>query len=1703
MTPQVPNDDKRITFNPLTLLSLKQHSALFVDPPHFPQQPEDDKQRLFMIVGAEGSGKKIAAVNLAVRISQQEQMLNQSSNDSTRETLPIKIYQHRESIPFDLNTILSEPESSGIFIILDVHQYRVKADDFASDKVDYYNAQLRKHKAYFIFTADEQKFERIQEIGIKPYSTQGVMLESVIKTHENYYLKADQIPDQPLVVHLRRPETRQELEKLKTPKNIGIFFQNLTRASLRDGEESNEVKRLIQSILRNDTPELRRWFRGLPMNIKLFVMTMASLLDNNYTIDRFAAEELYFAFIQKVRQKPGLDRESVFTDPRIVGFDDVIATANMFFEDTTLTFNSDELRESILSHEIDSYQSLLWILAEMLVDHIAPPPQKHVPNPAVYQYIGDPDAPSLMFENAQEVLANLVGTVGIRRKDRLRDLLLRLGEMGNQVELAGQLLFPIARKPEHHPFYFEILERWLYPKDQNGKVSEFYRPEEVMTALYALKSTYAAAALHEPTRQKLQKYIVDAAKISSALEHFITQKEDERSQEIQNEIDTLRAERGKNAVTETDIQKRQNQKQTEIAQLTLFTTELITIFILLMLNDIAQQYPQDVVQIINEWLKNGLNQVASEEYELDDDADIERMLRIEDSSALNTELARAARQRQKRKRRIVLQNMQWHIGMLSAVMFFDAEANNLSYQSDESRDDEDAIDTDTPDAPTTENESRSTFTTATPEHDTASDALPVSEDATDEEMPSETPESLTTSDQEDLADNGSKHEANLRKPKREEDISAVVKSEDAKEDKSPESTDRKHQSAGIAAPKKNNRIAIVQKMFPFLDLLPNLLASANITFSEMSFLENMSRGESLLEYAKKGQIYYQFDVPYSFLQRDPLRAAFRMMHEWYKVMVDNPKNPDKDGQKEWLENVFPALLKLFNNATQGQRPLLRQILFAEGWIESPYAEIRSVAHALLARSFILDGRILDLPANRYGIVLLDWGTRDYEWDRYYRSAYTIIQQLSAMTPIKIYALGSSKLIKEIASRHNEPQLLMRELRPHRTSPRLLTPLFEDDAMLTDPANTHFVLALTPLESLGYDPTNSTTKPDILDLLDLTELEQQSVPAIDPQLQKIVDSNLYKENDPQKVEARRKLAEQSRAGSSWQWSQKLFLLTPDKESILNQFASRSTSKTNTQSVDIEKLFSLVDVYDRTFLSDTDNIVNAISLKLGKNLHTLKNPQWQDDLYAIWKGDETVFGIDNTFRFDDPHSIEQHLQTWIDSLEDVTKARHPRDVTMTIIWAVLAFSKHNLTKAVAMVARWLKSDSEANTIVGLACAKTLYNFYALAPDLYEQPQNYFSLLELLPSIMGIERGQDSSEFSPFINIIMTLARHEAWYNQLTKGEPLYLADALRNIRDRNSLYGLRVLVTLQQLFIRIARLYAQMKVSMSWMEFRQFMHEMAVEYNRTPSKPQQQKFHDWTYGKTSADDIKRGVVLLDEISKQLSDAYATSLGVDMLTAVSAENVRELVKNSPEELEKIDDRVRNIANFIILHSMRKLDIKMPELPHGQKYGVILIRGTSAARGKDLRSHVIGFVKEVRGRLKDSRGDRTTIDDIVFTIHHIGRRELIYNNSATPPNQVTLRLPDQISEPPLLITPILESYRQEEVAFVLIVSDHQPIDLADWFDEQEWINKIYLFGRGRAAWIDDFYGNDEKRKENIKEGITKITNLIMELLGLNSNKD
>ncbi len=1673
--------DIRKPFTPLDDDSLKRNEELFVRPTGLPEEPADSRQRIFLIVGENGSGRRIAAINFALKIA-----------EKNANGLRINIYQSQGTPLYDLNNIISHPhfERNAIYIVPDVFTHNLRADALSLAVASAYRIELQRQNAYLILTTTQTRIAEEVELAYAPMSTAGVDNAKVLRKHLDLEFSAQILTDDPVVQLLEQSDAQAEILKdLKTPKQIGILFQNL-RQNPPDPPDRETLKVYIQRVAKSETSTIRSRFRDLDLNARTFSLLVALMLDNDYSPTVYQAEELYYCVVQKLRQKSGLDGEQRLIDPRREGIYDVLNRASTFDQNNSLKFVDEYVFRNIVDYEISNYHGLLWVLAELLIDQIKVPEEDLLDetddDSTIEHFIGNPDLPTLTFGNATQLVADLVGHVGITREYKLITLLDRLTRNPDYEvkELAGRLLKPLARVPQHHQFIYRVLDKWLYPRrldpfdpllEEDDNTTD---PGEFFVAATAIGHIYSYFDNHD----RLHPYLLHMGAICGVYGQY--------EQDITEKLDLLldlhiletRAERGEQAITEQDIEEAREANRQLVAQEMLEVSEQSVITLLVVLENLMETHPENIAHIINEWIKQGIRQIEDDDFEFDD-VEIERLLSIDDSATRARIHKTMTEQRERHQRQSLLDNMAWHVGMVVAVYLF----QRVQYIRTREEEDDLAkkrLAARTGGKPDDGDEDKSVVVQP---DDVGKDKTPVQAKAMAGDDVGGVQDD-DDDDQEDIppADGGVADQADggaaLPQPDK---LKAAV-----------EEPPKKKRSVSRQT-MRSNRLSVSRTHFPLLDLLPALLDSYEIPLSPWGFIHNLASARIVEEFFFSDKIWFSYEIPYELLITDPLREAFRAILRWYDIMAGNKENPDEEGRQQWIERVYPALLSLFNKASHGQRPVLREMLFSEGWISSRHEDIRSLSHALLARSYVLDGRVLDLPIDRYGVVLMDAGVRNYDWDSYYKSAYRLIQQLASLVPIRIYQMGSTNLLKVLGEYNQDNQLLERELRPHFTRSRLLMPFVEtlpgESQPLLNVDKTHFMLALTPLEYIWAD-IDQDLQPDIIDMLDVLALASQSMQATDPELQRILRSSMYTEAE--KEAARQKLA--NTGGGDWAWKDKLFVLTPDKERVRSELMHQGLyqfvedGQPRNLSNDIEDFLTMIAVSDSTFVNDIDAIELTLSHQVTLNLHHVDRQEWLDNLQSFCSilGDNGEIPAD----FDplDETSARAQLAVWIGQIGEITHAQHPRDVTMSINWTVLTIAQFNLPLAVEIVSEWLAGDDHTG-IIGVASTKTLFNFYRVSPDIEDKVEAYAALLQLLPAFVKSEQGRDASEIWQLISVILMWARYSSWSAYLVSpagGE--HLQTALRSIRGRQDIANLRRLIALHEVVIGLASRYVELGIP--WRDFRAMVIKATEYYSSHLSEEDINKFAAEYAGVKVSQHLSRTLLtMLHRIDTDINSFLVSPDGMEYLLDSIAGQVSTLASDSRSVLQMVEENVQAVVDSIRLQIISRGSNPMPLLPAGKRYGVILINADVRRKGRDLRSKVIGFVKHFRKSLKESGHE----DEIVLTIHRIGRNEIIYNNNRTSPTQKMLRTPD--GTPPFapIISPILERYTIENVAFILIITDKPPLDLDDWRDEQEWVNRMFIQSRGVRSWINDFFASDTDRNRRLAEQIEFMTEAIIEHIG------
>lgn len=161
-------------------------------------------------------------------------------------------------------------------------------------------------------------------------------------------------------------------------------------------------------------------------------------------------------------------------------------------------------------------------------------------------------------------------------------------------------------------------------------------------------------------------------------------------------------------------------------------------------------------------------------------------------------------------------------------------------------------------------------------------------------------------------------------------------------------------------------------------------------------------------------------------------------------------------QADWTAPIHTTLLRALNRMGTIERDRLRDWFVTHG-VKQQADKVRQVVHTLIARSYAMDGLPLDVPRQRYGILVLDSSDAASRCQISRRAGQQLYARLGATYDLYVGMLGHNDWLAQ----PRRPTLMAQDTRPR---PRLLYPLLEH----MNPAICAFVLVMTwgPLPDLA-------------------------------------------------------------------------------------------------------------------------------------------------------------------------------------------------------------------------------------------------------------------------------------------------------------------------------------------------------------------------------------------------------------------------------------------------------------------------------------------------------------------------------------------------------------------------------------------------------------------------------------------------------------
>jgi len=158
----------------------------------------------------------------------------------------------------------------------------------------------------------------------------------------------------------------------------------------------------------------------------------------------------------------------------------------------------------------------------------------------------------------------------------------------------------------------------------------------------------------------------------------------------------------------------------------------------------------------------------------------------------------------------------------------------------------------------------------------------------------------------------------------------------------------------------------------------------------------------------------------------------------------------------WLQRpvrasqIHSALLHVVNRAKREETSVLRASLSRQ-WLDSDSMDAQRIGRSLIARSYVMDGVPMDMPGQRYGIIVLD-ASREARMNRVCaRTGRKLYERFDPQIDIHIVRMGETRRLAEPGQLFSST-----DLQAEHDRPRILMPLLEE----FDPHSAYIALALT-------------------------------------------------------------------------------------------------------------------------------------------------------------------------------------------------------------------------------------------------------------------------------------------------------------------------------------------------------------------------------------------------------------------------------------------------------------------------------------------------------------------------------------------------------------------------------------------------------------------------------------------------------------------
>lgn len=848
-------------------------------------------------------------------------------------------------------------------------------------------------------------------------------------------------------------------------------------------------------------------------------------------------------------------------------------------------------------------------------------------------------------------------------------------------------------------------------------------------------------------------------------------------------------------------------------------------------------------------------------------------------------------------------------------------------------------------------------------------------------------------------------------------------------------------------------VLLEKRGFPLLRTFPTLL---RLRRPYLTGLLELLKALTYTDSSQSAQQEQHAEVA-ALLNQDPLTTALQTTLQWYSKATALLEDEDEDDDPEddvtldprrelieqramrWEEQVYPKLLIAVNYATAEQRDQFRQAIIRD-WLTDEHAEserVHRVAHALIARSHVMDGVVIDLPqAPRRGVLIVDTVLDDATR----RKAFQLAQTLCTMVPLQIMILGDNRRVyreggRGAAQSDGFQHFTVADLtgRSSYRRPALIMPLVQprraDGREAPTPDDTCFIVICTGRE--------------ISDLPDFFA----TLPVPTPK--QVSRDNIF---------ARQAHEDSPAAAQLWEWADRLCIISsvsqPIPEAARNQ-------------VSVVPLDGFGYAY------------SLVERQIGKLLRRVITPDQMRAEIAPYLRLSTVPSTKS--------ELEPLISNWLTRLESI-EYTHPRnDASLTIAWLLLALARESqkgCEDAISIIEAML-ARSDAATVkhehqMGMACARLLFNFFKTNLDQLIQSQ-HGALLRLLPAFNRAAR--DYSDLLPIWEVLITWAEDDHWLALLqptseansTESDGNKLFESIGSLNEQNARAARRWLNRYDRLpeflelfmdigkpideFIALIRAAHTYRVGIS-------AHGALDKRRQKPTKPPLTEPHLSRLLSFIPEVLDRDTPELRVLEWQIEQIKAHRQSISTLG--ERDVLLQAVRNSNILVQRLRDQL----------SMR-LAGQLPELTGDEvAYGIIIVQSDHKDMVKKARDLARAFVQ-----LRRQRELRT----IMLTLHRIGSGDLLQSFRKSLPKADAFISDSQKRLP--LIGPALDRYRDEQIAFVIVLSDKAVLDYDDWGEQNSWDDRLWTIRTTRSRW-QPLRGEHLDIREDAEEIMAQIAN-------------